>query len=610
MKATLHFIFVLLFLSSTFIAYSQNKEDAESLKSDPNTPIFEIKNDAGQTVFAVYPGGVKIFIDSKLKAAGGGFTVGSLSTGKAVGGDIFSVSPGNVNVYIDNTLKAAGGGFTVGSLSTGKAAGDTINFLEVTPDSTRVYINENSNAGFAVGKLGATIGRQNFMYLRKDNYFIGHNIGSKTTGIRNVLIGYEAGSNNTICSDNIFLGYQTGYFNTYGENNIFIGTRAGYNNSSQAESNNFEADNNVFIGNLSGYNNVLGFQNVAIGAESGYNNNTNYNVYIGYQAGRANVSGIQQVFIGETAGLKTTGRMNTFIGSSAGKNTVSGTDNCFMGTLTGWASRENSSQNTLIGSQSDWRNGTTGNYNTFLGFKAGATDNWSSNENIGQYNVLLGYKAGARNGNDLGNNNILIGYNAGYNITGSNKLYINSGSGIPLIYGEFDNKRIAINTTNTNSYTFYVNGSAGGTGNWNASSDRRLKTNITSIPDPLNKVKALNGVNFYWKDKKTRGNKAQIGFIAQDVEKILPEVVNKNGKYYSMQYAPITALLVEAIKEQQKQIEKLTNKLAELENQNKDLKVQVSDIQDLKSEVEVLKNMLKQILPENEQLKNKAETAR
>ncbi len=50
-------------------------------QSDPNAPLFEVKNDGGQTVFAVYPGGVHIFIDDTPgKAAGGGFSVGRLST--------------------------------------------------------------------------------------------------------------------------------------------------------------------------------------------------------------------------------------------------------------------------------------------------------------------------------------------------------------------------------------------------------------------------------------------------------------------------------------------------------------------------------------------------
>ena len=70
-------------------------------------------------------------------------------------------------------------------------------------------------------------------------------------------------------------------------------------------------------------------------------------------------------------------------------------------------------------------------------------------------------------------------------------------------------------------------------------------------------MQALRGVNYKWKDPKNRSEGKQIGFIAQEVNEILPEVVDNSGEYYSMQYAPITALLVEAIKEQQELIEEL-----------------------------------------------------
>ena len=121
------------------------------------------------------------------------------------------------------------------------------------------------------------------------------------------------------------------------------------------------------------------------------------------------------------------------------------------------------------------------------------------------------------------------------------------------------------------NYKFYVNGNAGGTSAWAQSSDLRLKTSITTLPNALAKVMQLRGVNYQWKAQPETGT--QLGFIAQEVEKVLPEVVNHNGDTYSMQYAPITALLVEAVKEQQNEIEQLrkhndtqSQKMNELEN--------------------------------------------
>ena len=529
MKTTLSLVFVLFLLSSSLSVFSQVKSDEKRMKSDPTIPIFEIKNDAGETVFAVYPGGVKIFIDDQLKAAGGGFTVGRLSTGKAAGGDILSVSPGNVNVYLDPTLKAAGGGFTVGRLSTGKAVGDTVNFLEVTPDKTHVNVDANSTTGFSVGKIGE-LGFDNFLNVTSDNYFIGHGVAPNiSTGLKNSVLGYFAGHSLKSGNSNILIGDSAGY-SLNGNENIFIGNSAGYNSLSPVR--------NVFIGYYAGYKNVVG----------------QYNTYIG-----------------DGAGENGTGYYNTVLGG-------------------------------LAASTNDF-----GNSNVVIGYVAGR-------DMVSENNVYIGMGAGYNNSGDTGGN-IFIGQYAGEGIsTQNNRLAIGtriSGtSSTPLIYGEFDNKGVAINSVNLNGKTFWVNGSAGGTENWNATSDRRLKTNISEINGALSKVLQLKGVSFTWKDTKVHGTKRNIGFIAQDIQKMVPEVVNKSGKYYTIQYAPLTALLVEAVKEQQKIIDNITNRLTELENQNNDLKAQVSDMHDLKSEVELLKNMIKQLIPESEQIKNKSEKAK
>jgi hypothetical protein len=58
----------------------------------------------------------------------------------------------------------------------------------------------------------------------------------------------------------------------------------------------------------------------------------------------------------------------------------------------------------------------------------------------------------------------------------------------------------------------------------------------------------------------------KMGFIAQEVNNVLPELVDTDSEFYSMQYAPITALLVEAVKQQQLLINKLTLRIEELEN--------------------------------------------
>lgn len=82
-------------------------------------------------------------------------------------------------------------------------------------------------------------------------------------------------------------------------------------------------------------------------------------------------------------------------------------------------------------------------------------------------------------------------------------------------------------------------------------SDRRLKENINTIEGALEKVNALRGVTYQWKDKFNGGDKLRIGFIAQEVNEIIPELVfeSSDGKYFGVHYDNVTALLVEAIKE-------------------------------------------------------------
>jgi hypothetical protein len=547
-------LFIFLFLSSTILVFSQNK----ATKSDPNIPIFEIKNDLGQTVFAVYPGGVKIFVDDQLKATGGGFTVGRIGTEKATGGDIFSVNPNDVRVNIDETLKATGGGFTVGRIGTEKASGDNESFLTVTPDSTRVYIDENSTAGFAVGKLGHTTGIQNFLHLTKDNYFIGHNSGKLTTGLYNLFLGYESGLANTTGNNNTFLGYQTGYTNTGGQRNVFIGDKSGYNN----ETGNY----NTFVGTSSGISNIDGNYSTFIGYQAGMNAvSRGFNTCVGYSSGASGVDGFNRAYFGYSAGRNSTGSDNTYLGAEAGYYSGAGKGNVYIGTGAG-------------------RTAT------------------------GDNNILIGKHAGY---SATGSSNVLIGPGAGWYLQRSNILIIDNSSDIltPLIYGEFDNKRVAINSSDAHGYTFWVNGTAGGEYAWNSTSDRRLKTNIKPIPNALQKVLSLRGVNFNWKDKAKKGNKSQIGFIAQETEKVLPEVVNKSDKYYSMQYAPITAVLVEAVKEQQKIIEKLESKINKLEKRNETLTSEVSEIQDMKAEINELKTLVKGLVELNQPDKSKEESA-
>jgi hypothetical protein len=87
---------------------------------------------------------------------------------------------------------------------------------------------------------------------------------------------------------------------------------------------------------------------------------------------------------------------------------------------------------------------------------------------------------------------------------------------------------------------------------FNSASDLSLKTNIQSISNPIDKILQINGVTFNWRES----NKPSVGIIAQEIEKVFPELVNgENPK--TVNYNGLIGLLIEAIKEQQKEIEVL-----------------------------------------------------
>ena len=111
-------------------------------------------------------------------------------------------------------------------------------------------------------------------------------------------------------------------------------------------------------------------------------------------------------------------------------------------------------------------------------------------------------------------------------------------------------------------------------------SDRRLKENIETIADPMDKITALRGVNFQWKASKEK----DIGFIAQEVETVLPELVKerpdeKLGTVKTVKYANIVALTVEAIKEVWNRVLNHEDRITQLEQENQALKARLDKLE-------------------------------
>jgi len=108
----------------------------------------------------------------------------------------------------------------------------------------------------------------------------------------------------------------------------------------------------------------------------------------------------------------------------------------------------------------------------------------------------------------------------------------------------------------------YLN--TGGT-NWTAASDERLKNVTGEIENALYKVSQIRAVEFTWKADSL--NKQNVGFIAQEVQAVLPEVIDTDTDgHLGVRYAEVTSLLLAAIKEQQALIQSLTTRITALES--------------------------------------------
>lgn len=381
--------------------------------------LFNVVNADNDTIFAVYPSGVRINIPEPdpTKVGGntrGGFAVGGLSPVKTPTHDFLVVNQDSVRIYIEEEASKIGGntrgGFAVGGFSPNKTT--AMDLLNVTSDSTRIYVND-STAGFAVASTeGGSTG--NFMDLNTQNYFIGHQAGANTTtGAYNIFLGYESGLINQIGNFNTFLGYKAGLQNTGSDNtfigykagsshlskggNVYLGSKAG-ENATNGEQNVFIGESagsettngkqNVFIGQLAGFSNQGGDNNVYMGTESAYENLNGYNnVVIGKEALRNNTGGNNSIFMGYRAGFNSNGGYNNVvIGKEAGQNISGGNDNILVGNFAG-DSISSGDYNIAIGTGAG-RQIKTGRYNTFTGYLAG------SKIHEGEYNACYGYMAG------------------------------------------------------------------------------------------------------------------------------------------------------------------------------------------------------------------------
>jgi hypothetical protein len=381
-----------------------------------------------------------------------------------------------------------------------------------------------------------------------------------------------AGSANTSGQKDSFFGQFAGGANTTGTSNSFFGQHAGEFNTQGAF--------NSFFGQLTGGGNSTG----------------NYNTMMGALAGNNNMTGSENSFFGNAAGAGSaaiTGGSNSFFGSSAGSQPSTGSSNSFFGYHSGLANTTGS-KNTLLGTDTNLSAGNLVNA-TAIGANASVSQNNSLvlgsinglNSATADTNVGIGTTAPVNilhlngNHNDFAltfTNQANTAGRRGYRIAfDSDRLTFQSASDA----GAFAANQMSIDPvtgnvgigTVTPSNKLEVNGSVAGVGPYQNISDGRFKENVQPLSGALDKVLHLRGVSFTWRSGQfTNLNFApgkQVGFIAQELEQVLPEAVSRDDHgYYRVAYSEVMPLLTEAIKEQQQTIARLQQETTELKTRN------------------------------------------
>ncbi len=373
---------------------------------------------------------------------------------------------------------------------------------------------------------------------------------SNTTGYQNLAVGKSALYSNTAGNMNTASGYQALFNNTDGELNTANGYKALLLNSSGVE--------NTAIGAYSLYYNKANSRSTAIGfhamlyADSRTQSRETFNTAIGYEALK-----------GSNSHENNTGQLNTAIGDQAMLMNTTGERNTATG-ANALNANTTGDRNTAIGTYALETN-TTGYYNTALGNSADVNAEDASNATAVGYNATAATNSvaiGSGASTSLNTNSVALGYDA--DATTSNQVRLGNGS-ITSLYcvGAYQN------ITSTPA-SLYVN-SVGRIGKLSAS--EKIATNKKPIGIITSKIYDLTPLSYTIMD----GDDQYIGFIADDVASILPELVtfskessvvegsnSENLIPDAVNYDKLSVLMLEEMKKLKKQNEDLQRQIDEL----------------------------------------------
>lgn len=408
--------------------------------------------------------------------------------------------------------------------------------------------------------------------VAQTNTNVGNLSGTGGTGTNNSFYGYAAGQNTSSGSHNTFLGSQSGTQNLDGAKNVFVGWYSGHSNVS--------GYNNLFMGTKTGKSNTSGYRNTFVGPGAGLSNITGFhNTSLGYLAGKLNQYGNYNVFLGSLTGHSNQGSYNVFIGNQAGYYEV-GSNKLYIDNsstqspliygdfaqdqlkvngeleVTGDLNSSNVNATSITGT---YVNGSSLNLNSSAGMGLSISEEMVTPCVTTKWHFIMGRTCGV-----------------GPFPPPSKEMTFHYGGG---------GANIGI-SNDSPSYKFDVNGIVRAS-NFITLSDRQLKQDVKTIENAGELIRQLEGVTYTFKEKvRNEGRNLpagrQIGFIAQDVQKVLPEVVEEDEQgLLGVTYQSLIPLLVEHQKELQTQNDQLVEEIEEVKEANEQLAAEMAEIKAL-----------------------------
>ena len=317
-----------------------------------------------------------------------------------------------------------------------------------------------------------------------------------------------------------------------------------------------------------------------------------YNTAVGWFSLESLTTGSFSTGVGAGTLVLNTGSENTAVGTAALLSNTTGGSNTANGAFA-LVSNSTGGSNTAIGDRALEEN-TNGCCNV-------ATGAFALSSNIsGAANTANGYNALSRStasnntavgesalaNDNTGASNTAIGDAAGLNqTTGSNNVYI--GAGINGVAGENDACRIGsiYGATITSGTEVFINSDNRlGT----LTSSKRFKQNIRPTSGASEGLYELQPVKFQYKREIDPGGRWQFGLVAEDVEKVNPDLVvrDKEGKPYSVRYDQVNAMLLNEFLKEHRKVESLEQAMAE---QQKQIKALTASLQEVSDQVQLSK---------------------